>query len=391
MDSAAFVEAYQDLNHHFITLANDLSALRGLSQLDMRQARLEGLVQDALRVLLKSGDFQRCSVYLLEDATLRWVGGLDWRDLLGGRASRAPQPQSFRLGEGILGLAAETGTLQHCRDCRAEPHFAQRDLTGKIGSLICAPMPFADKVLGAINVSHPRPNAFSESHERLLTVFAGFLGQMLANWRYYHQLEESIRHRTHELASALAEAEELKHRYQHLSVIDELTGIHNRRFFFPEAHTALAGALRYRQAFSIMMVDLDHFKRVNDQYGHGMGDKVLQVTAALLKGQTREGDVLARFGGEEFALALPNTDLDGTRQLADRVLGCLRTLSFNSGGQSLQITASIGISALTEDESSDHAEMLETLLRQADQALYFSKTHGRDQYRAHADPELHAP
>lgn len=385
MDSTPFAEAYAELNHRFIKLVNDLSALRGLSQLSLRRTRQEDLLRDAMRILMENGDFERCSVFLLEDETLHCAGGMDWPDIIQRGGDDPRSPQQFQLGEGIIGMAAETGNLQHCRDSRGEPRFLQVEQASQVGSLICVPVLFADKVLGVVNVSHQRADAFSDAHERLLAVFASFLGQILSNWRYYHQMEEEIQRRTRELEAALAEAEDLKRRYQHLSIVDELTGIHNRRFFFPEAHAALASAVRYRQAFSIMMVDLDHFKQINDLYGHGMGDKVLQVTAALLKGQTREGDIIARFGGEEFILALPNTDLDGARQLADRVLDSLRSLAFNAAGKTVRVTTSIGISALTGSESPDRPDLLETLLRQADQALYFGKAQGRDQSRAYAD------
>lgn len=389
MDHTPFAEAYQELNHRFIKLVNDLSALRRLSTLSMRRTSQDELLRDAMRVLMENSDFERCSVFLLEDDSLVCAGGLDWPDMLNNDESGIHRPRRFQLGEGIIGMAAETGNLQHCRDSLHEPRFLQlQQPSTDIGSLICVPILFADKVIGVVNVSHRRNDAFNEAHERLLTVFASFLGQILSNWRYYHEMEEQIQQRTQELEAALAEAEELKRRYQHLSIVDELTGIHNRRFFFPEAHASLASAVRHRQAFSIMMVDLDHFKQINDVYGHGMGDKVLQVTAALLKGQTREGDIIARFGGEEFVLALPHTDLDGARQLADRVLVSLRSLAFNAGGRTLRVTTSIGISGLTGQESPDRPDLLESLLRQADQALYFSKAHGRDQSRAFADIEF---
>ncbi|HEY9197802.1 MAG TPA: sensor domain-containing diguanylate cyclase [Gammaproteobacteria bacterium] len=388
MDPTPFAEAYQELNHRFIKLVSDLSALRGLSRLSMRRTSQDELLRDAMRVLMENSDFERCSVFLLEDDTLMCAGGLDWPDLLNSDEAGGRRPKRFQLGEGIIGMAAETGNLQHCRDSRHEPRFLQLPQGNHIGSLICVPILFADKVIGVVNVSHQRNDAFNEAHERLLAVFASFLGQIISNWRYYHQMEEEIQRRTQELEAALQEAEELKRRYQHLSIVDELTGIHNRRFFFPEAHAALASAVRHRQAFSILMVDLDHFKQINDVHGHGMGDKVLQITAALLKGQTREGDIIARFGGEEFVLALPHTDLDGARQLADRVLVSLRSLAFNASGKTLRVTTSIGISGLTGQESPDRPDLLESLLRQADQALYHSKAHGRDQSRAFADIDL---
>ena len=389
MNAAPFAAAYQELNHRFIKLVNDLSALRRLSSISLRSTTQDELLRDAMTVLMENSDFERCSVFLLEDETLVCVGGMDWPDMLHDETgSGSRRPSSFQIGEGIIGMAAETGNLQHCRDSQREPRFLHLEQANTVGSLICVPVLFADKVLGVVNVSHRRANAFGDAHERLLTVFSSFLGQILTNWRYYHQMEEEIQRRTLELESALAEAEELKCRYQHLSIVDELTGIHNRRFFFPEAHAALAGAVRHQHAFTIMMVDLDHFKQINDRYGHSMGDKVLQVAAALLKGQTREGDIIARFGGEEFVLALPHTDMDGAKQLADRILQSLRHLAFNAAGKTVRVTASIGLSGLTGDESPDRPDLLESLLRQADQALYYCKAHGRDQSHANSDIDL---
>jgi diguanylate cyclase (GGDEF)-like protein len=387
MNAAPFTAAYEELNQRFIKLVDDLSALRSLSGLSLHSASQDDLLRDAMRVLMEHNDFESCSVFLLEGDTLRCAGGLDWPDLLHRDPHDPHRPAQFRVGEGIIGRAAETGQVQHCRDCRREPRFVKLARGPSPGTLISVPVLFADRVLGVVNVSHRQANAFSESHEHLLMVFANFLGQIVSNWRYYHQMEREIQQRTQELEAALAEAEELKRRYQHLSIVDELTGIHNRRFFFPEAQAALSTAVRHRHPFAIMMVDLDRFKQINDRHGHSMGDKVLQVTAALLKGQTREGDIIARFGGEEFVLALPNTDLDGARRLADRVLHSLRNLAFNAGGQTLCVTTSVGLTALTGDESPERSDMLEVLLRQADQALYVSKAEGRDQSRAYADIE----
>ncbi len=396
MNVAPFTAAYEELNQRFIKLVNDLSALRSLSGLSLHSSSQDELLRDAMRVLMEHNEFECCSLFLLDGDTLSCAGGLDWPDLLHRDPPTPPahngpsdplRPARFRLGEGIIGKAAATGQVQHCRDCRREPQFVELTPRPNPGSLLSVPVLFADRVLGVVNASHSQPHAFNDSHEHLLRVFASFLGQIISNWRYYHQMEREIHNRTQELEGALAEAEELKRRYQHLSIVDELTGIHNRRFFFPEAQAALSTAVRHRHPFSIMMVDLDRFKRINDQYGHSMGDKVLQVTAALLKGQTREGDIIARFGGEEFVLALPNTELDGARRLADRVLHSLRNLAFNAGDQTLCVTASIGLTALNGEEPPDRTDTLEVLLRQADQALYVSKAEGRDQGRAHADIE----
>ncbi len=390
MSVTPFTQAYQDLNQRFIKLVNDLSTLRGLSTISLRSGNLDDLLREAMHVLLGSSDFARCSVFILEADTLTCSGGMDLSDLLRNTPNDEPRySTTFKVGEGIIGMAAETGNLQHCRDCTREAHFVLAETHHSIGSLICVPILFADRTLGVVNVSHHRKQAFNDDHERLLVVFASFLGQIISNWRYFHQMEAAIQDRTHELESALEEAEELKRRYQHLSIVDELTGIHNRRFFFPEAHAALASAVRYHHTYTIMMVDLDHFKQINDEYGHDMGDKVLQVTAALLKGQTREGDITARFGGEEFVLALPHTDMEGAKLLADRILHSLRNLSFNANGKTVRVTTSIGLSGLVGSESPDQPDLLESLLRQADQALYYCKAQGRDQRRSYNEIDTH--
>jgi diguanylate cyclase (GGDEF)-like protein len=387
MDSTPFVDAYQELSQRFMRLVNDLSALRALSSLSYQHPDETQLLRGAIRVLMENHDLERCSIFLLEDEKLTCASGLDWQDLLAAPdQGQARKPMVFQLGQGIIGMAAETGRLQHCRDCHAESRFLPPDkqfAASTIGALICVPVMLNGRVLGVVNVSHPMPHFFNESHERLLQVFAGFLGQILANWRYYHQMEQEIHRRTVELEQALREAEELKRRYHQLSIVDELTGLHNRRFFLSEAGSALALAARHRHSFSLLMIDLDHFKNINDVFGHAMGDRVLQIASALFKAQIRDGDILARYGGEEFVLALANTDEQGALQMAERILESLRTLQLNAGEHPLHITASIGIATLDPDRA-HRQDRLEQMLRQADQALYYGKSSGRNQSQSYA-------
>lgn len=390
MDSSPFADAYRELNQRFMKLLDDLSALRSLSDLGWAVGDEQQALREAIRALMENHDLERCSVFLLEGEELHCAAGLDWQQLTAGPSAATTGRSSmvFRLGEGIMGMAAETRRLQHCRDCQRESRFLppeRRPGGGEIGSLICVPILANERVLGVVNVSHHRAGFFSENHERLLQTFANFLGQTLSNWRYLHQMEQEVRRRTRELEQALQEAEELKRRYHQLSIVDELTGLHNRRFFFSEAATALSVAVRHDQPFSVLMVDFDHFKHINDTHGHATGDRVLQIAAALLKAQIREGDVLARFGGEEFVLALPNTDENGARRMAERLRESLRTVQFECGGEQVQVTASVGIATLGREDRRKTADLLEQLLRRADQALYFGKTNGRDRSCSYAE------
>ncbi|WP_127477565.1 sensor domain-containing diguanylate cyclase [Sulfurivermis fontis] len=395
MDTAPFIETFRELNDSFLKLIDSLSALRGLSALRVYGQSDSQLLGSALDVLMQNQDMERCSVYLLRDGKLVNAAGLDWADMIGLTQERssghAPLFASFEVGEGLVGMAAQTGLLQHSRNCENDPRFA-RNCRGispaamTIGSLISLPIKASGEVLGVLNVSHPHAEFFTEAQERSLVIFANFLGQMLVNNRLLNSMENMVRERTRQLEQALADAEALKRRYAELSVIDELTGLHNRRFFFPESRSALARSLRYKKGFCLLLLDIDHFKGINDVHGHNLGDEVLRRCAELLRQQVREVDVLARFGGEEFIIAVPDTELEGAKQLAERIRAAVKDTEFNIDGRRIKVTVSIGIACLLAQDKADAQIILERLISEADQALYFGKHNGRD--KACAYPEI---
>lgn len=163
-------------------------------------------------------------------------------------------------------------------------------------------------------------------------------------------------------------------RYQQLASIDSLTGLTNRRRFFNLAEQELARARRYGSPLSVVLADLDHFKRLNDEHGHLVGDQALAHAARVLAREIRDVDTVARYGGEEFAILLPMTSAEGAKEVAER---CARQLAatplVRDGHAPIRITASMGV-ACTEGKSYD----LEELLRVADAALYRAKQNGRD-------------
>lgn len=403
METRSFVDAYRGLNNSYIKLIDSLSALRALSSIAIQSRSDQELMDRALGVLVENQDLERCSIYLLRDGVLSNVAGMDWEDLISigrgtGRAPRARDTQ-FKLGEGVVGIAAETGTLQHCRDCGSDKRFIERcdpyhleqvmareqEAPAVVGSIISVPIIGGDEILGVLNVSHPYRDFFDAGHERTLWIFCNILGQLLVNNRFVHQMDELVQERTRQLQQALNDAEELKLRYETLSIIDDLTQLHNRRFFFPEARASLSRSLRYELPFSILILDVDHFKAVNDNFGHATGDKVLCKVARLLGEQIREGDILARFGGEEFIMALPNTDQEGALLLAERIRNTVKDARWDIDGRSLSVTLSIGASEVTDYTQKDSSRYLDQLIVEADQALYFGKQNGRDQVCAYSD------
>jgi len=389
MDTEPFIEANKELRQHFMLLLDSLSGLQALTSLEDQLGSENELIHRALEVLLCNQDLECCSVYMLRDEVLECVAGTDWEEELARSGSHYPAGHRFALGEGLIGQAAASASIVECQDCMQDAHFIPLENAGNPGSLICVPLTSSGKVLGVLNVSHPDPRFFHPWHRNTLTLFSSVLAQMLGQHRLMHQMEQAVHERTWQLERALNTTEALKRRYEELSVIDDLTRLHNRRFFFPEACAEIARSLRNRQYFSLLIVDLDLFKLINDNHGHAMGDQVLKDVAMVHKRLTREGDILARFGGEEFVMALPHTDLNGARLLAERIRRAVAELRWENKND-LSITLSLGISSLAEIDAeilagNNHQEVLDQLLKQADQALYHAKEHGRDQVVTYAD------
>lgn len=168
------------------------------------------------------------------------------------------------------------------------------------------------------------------------------------------------------LKSAKQRAEELAH-------TDELTGLYNRRAFFTFAGQALSQAMRSMQPTSLVMFDVDHFKQINDTYGHAVGDQVLQVIADTIRPLIRQADILARVGGEEFVIFMPGGDWAAAKQLAERLRYAIGQVKVSLLNAEIHFTASFGIIC-----SEDGSMSLEKLLSSADHAMYVAKSGGRN-------------
>jgi len=175
----------------------------------------------------------------------------------------------------------------------------------------------------------------------------------------------------------ITERKKAEQRLETLAQIDVLTGLANRRHFMTLAEQELSRAQRYGGALSLLMVDIDHFKSINDTYGHHTGDLVLQKLGALFQEALRDIDIFGRVGGEEFAGVLPQTSAEQALDVAERLRQIVERAEFTRAhGLPLHITLSIGVTTLT-----DRSSNIDTLLGQADSALYRAKSGGRNQVR----------
>ncbi|MGJ8693291.1 MAG: GGDEF domain-containing protein [Thalassotalea sp.] len=167
---------------------------------------------------------------------------------------------------------------------------------------------------------------------------------------------------------------------QAMATTDGLTGVNNRRSFMMVGDEMFSSAERYKQLFSVMIIDIDHFKNINDSYGHKMGDDILKIVAQTLKNNIRKSDVLARYGGEEFVILLPETSLNDGYDLANLLRTKISDLTIATENENITCTASFGVAQYHQQHN------LSELVNAADQALYEAKASGRNIVKSYLLP-----
>lgn len=247
----------------------------------------------------------------------------------------------FTPGEGLIGWVVANGRVLRCDDGEADPRFvAKPGMTGRLGAFLGAPLMDGAACIGVISVVDPTPARFSEADEQLLSLAAGMVIPHL------------------QIA-----------RLRRLAQVDTLTGALNRRGFEESFSDDMwSGA----PTISIAAADIDHFKLVNDRYGHAVGDRVLQAVAATLGSVVRRGDAVVRMGGEEFVLVLSDADASAAVQVAERARRAIESQPIVVDGQPIAVTSSFGVAMRGPDEPRA------TALRRADAALYRAKAGGRN-------------
>jgi diguanylate cyclase (GGDEF)-like protein len=189
----------------------------------------------------------------------------------------------------------------------------------------------------------------------------------------------------HRLARIIRELEDSKKALAELATTDSLTKLKNRRLFYTQAEQNLAACRRYGKDMSLLLLDIDHFKKVNDTFGHHAGDEVLVKISALLAQMVRGVDTVARFGGEEFAVLMPETNRLGAAVLGERIRAAIEREQISVDGRHIPVTVSIGITTL----AAEAVESIDQMLNIADQRLYLAKNSGRNRICVSDDGKSH--
>lgn len=229
----------------------------------------------------------------------------------------------------------------------------------KATQMIIAPLLVEDSVIGLLMVMS---NSLDETD---VTVFDIFAAQIAISLRNAKLLEE--------LALAFS-------RQKELAQTDALTGVNNRRALFDNGQKMLSAAQRYERELSLIMLDIDHFKNVNDRFGHAVGDQVLQHVTQVIAGELREADFIGRYGGEEFVIVLPETEVGQACQLAERLRLMVEKAHLQDDAGEVSVTISLGVATLTPD-----IDNFDMLVNKVDQALYDAKRNGRNQLKVFTD------
>ena len=268
------------------------------------------------------------------------------------REERTP-PARFPNGQGLSSHIISTGDSLIVHDLQSSTkmenipvkHFGSAD---HIRAFLAVPMKLGNKVIGMLAAQSYLPHKYSAEDQRFLEMLAAHAAIAIDNAKLFAQVQK-------------------------LAITDSLTKVYNRRYFFDTARHEFVRSQRYQHPLTILMLDLDNYKAINDSLGHVAGDQILIQIAQFIQENIRQSDTLGRYGGDEFSILLPETDLKHATELAERLRLATEKTTFRYNDEEIKTTISIGISGTNENVTE-----LNHLLLSADAALYEAKTCGRN-------------
>jgi len=269
-----------------------------------------------------------------------------------GPAAEALKNVRLKIGEGIAGYVAKHGENLIVNDVMKDPRFAKRidEMTKwETRSIICIPLRSRLRILGVIQLVNVDMANFSEKEQFFLQSLSDYASIAIENARAVERIQE-------------------------LTITDDCTGLYNARHLYKTLETEVYRSARFNYEFTVVFIDLDHFKQVNDTHGHLIGSQLLAEIGYLIKAQLRLIDYAFRYGGDEFVVLLPQTGKDAALVVAKRLRDSLRTSMFcREEGLNINVRASMGVATYPHDAKTPH-----DVIRQADEMMYLVKNTSRD-------------
>lgn len=310
------------------------------SRLDLSQ-----VLQRILLTLKKILEFDSAALFLKENDTVKIVAARGFTNT--GRLIN----KTFPINNSLLEEVQIIGKPLILEDAQLDSRYERWEGATQVRGWLCVPIMRHKQILGFLTIDSYQPGTYKHEDAVIAQTFADEAAIVIENARLYETAQK-------------------------MAISDGLTNIFNRRHFYEVAKMEFERSQRYKTPLSVIMIDIDHFKYINDTYGHSAGDQVLIQFVERMKAELRNTDILSRYGGEEFAILLPETDMEEALQVAERLRNVVAKEPFNLQTAKPYITISLGV-ALNEQD----VTMLDLLIDRSDKALYESKQFGRNRVR----------
>ena len=312
---------------------------------------LEQVLKRILLLLKKVIPYDSATLLLLEDEKFRVMAARGSTDTaqLGGH--------TYRDNNFLIEKIVQTKKAYIVDDAQSNSKISLVDTVQNVRGWMGVPLLWHGEIVGILTVDSYQPGLYHTAHAYLAETFANGAAIAIENARLYKEA-------------------------QTLATIDSLTGLTNRRSFYALAENEFVRSKRYGHPLSLIMIDIDHFKSVNDSYGHAIGDAVLKMLTQKVRLELRQTDIFARFGGEEFMVLLPETDTLNAVQVAERIRNCIAETPVSVEEHKIMVTISLGIA-----EYDETCINLDDLLNRSDKALYWAKQIGRNRVRIWRDTD----
>jgi len=306
---------------------------------------------------------------------------LDFRICQDKRGNVLDEPEE-QISHTIFEDVIKNGKSLVIANALTDPTYQSADsvITLKLRSVMCVPLIARGRTLGAIYIENrSEEDLFTDEDIKPLEYFAAQAAISIENAILNDELESRVVQRTEELArinellrEEIEERKRVEKQLHRLATTDPLTGTLNRRHFFNLAEQEFDRSMRYDRQISIILLDVDHFKETNDKYGHVAGDQILQTIANRFIDNLRKMDIFGRYGGDEFVILLPETNLEQARLAAERLHKIVTMEAADTSKGCIPLQISMGVASLTNSDD------MEKLLIKTDQALYDAKEAGRN-------------
>jgi diguanylate cyclase (GGDEF)-like protein/PAS domain S-box-containing protein len=329
-------ERYRELFAAAHRQAQELALLDRVRTALARELELPAILRTVVEAIAETFGYTQVSLYLLQSDRLVLQHQVGYHRVIA----------EIPLTQGICGRVVQDGQPVLLEEVSSDPAFL--GAIAGITSEVCVPLFDQGRAVGVLNVESIHGVRLTEADLRLMTSLGEHVSVAIGQARLYAEV-------------------------QRLAITDDLTGLFNRRHLFELGEAEFNRARRLGHPLSAIMLDIDHFKQVNDRWGHAIGDQVLRALAERCRKNFRQFDIVGRYGGEEFAILLPQTDLESAVEIAERLRRGTEEAPVRTARENIRITISLGVAVATGDTLDFVA-----LLDDADQAMYAAKQAGRN-------------